>query len=53
MAPACTTGPLPAAATGTGGEAAVVDADTLHRVELAALADRFAVVAARQADIPD
>ncbi len=49
VATACATRPLPAAVP---GDQTVVDADTLHRVELAALADRFAVVAARQADIP-
>ena len=48
VAAACATRPLPDA-LGTGP---AVDAETLHRVELAALADRFAIVVANQEMVP-
>lgn len=46
-ASACATRALP---DGRGG---AVDAETLHRAELAALSDRFAAIAETAADIPD
>jgi len=47
LAPACATRDLP---DGRGG---IVAADELHRVELAALADRFAMIAARLEQLTD
>lgn len=48
VAAACATRPLPDAV----GGGTTVDAETLHRVELAALADRFAIVVPNQEMVP-